>query len=180
MSKVATRLLAVTLLGALALASLGCNNDSQAPLPALESSKPARPAATTPPPPANAIVTAMGLMKDPFRYQGALVVLAVSEDMDFDDGSFGEQSGMPGIGFDRMIAKDIAIYNVLRGNAEHRYNSRYDSTVGQIAIVLPDGSHVPLDRDRRWNVEPMGMTDGTNAYGATIQIPTIRFWGYAN
>ena len=39
------------------------------------------------------------------------------------------------------------------------------------------GGEIP-DDTRDWEVEPIGTLDGTNVYGAAVQIPAVRFWSY--
>jgi len=49
--------------------------------------------------------------------------------------------------------------------------------LGQLVVVLPPGRR-DLDFGRYWEVEPLGVIEGTNGFGTPIQVPEVRFWRY--
>jgi len=110
----------------------------------------------------------------PQMYQGSFVQLVHC------DGSFGSTCGLK---FDRMLSADRALYDIVihtagAGGGVER--------VSQLLVVLA-GHHSaergnmmgPLSYRYLWLVEVLGTTEGQNALGGSISVPTVRFTGYS-
>lgn len=99
-------------------------------------------------------------------------------------------AGLTGLQFHTMLAPDLAIYNVMAQNEsmpseqpEPAVDRSGISQIGQMAIKLDHvdyRSGTTLDGTKMWAVVPMGVLRGTNEYGAEIQIPEVKFYGYVN
>lgn len=84
----------------------------------------------------------------------------------------------PGLSFNRMVSPDIALYDVEVISADD--SGQY--SIGQIAVMtsgdIQSGIAGQLDTLVPWEVEPMGVLEGTNYVGAAIQIPEVVFYRY--
>lgn len=141
------------------------------------------------PPLANVTVHAYSLLKDPYSHRGQMVTLNVAErplmyegsairyvDIGGGDPRMGIELGMMGLRLNRMMSEDVALYDILGMDADGNSTSRM---LGQLVVVLPAGRR-DLDFGRYWEVEPLGVVEGTNGFGAPIQVPEVRFWRYAD
>jgi hypothetical protein len=80
-----------------------------------------------------------------------------------------------GLRFERMMSNGIALYNIMGKTADS--TSPDLEFMGQLAVQLPP-SITSLDTNKFWEVEPLGVASGTNAFGREITIPIIKFWDY--
>lgn len=128
------------------------------------------------------------LVKDSFAYKGKLVLFEPRDFPRFWDHQFidywphmgGPVSGpgaMAGLEFDRKLSEKVAAYNVLGIMMGSGLRSQ-TQTVGQVIVMLPSRTSAPPNFERPWYAEPLGTATGTNAFGAAISVPLIRFWGY--
>jgi hypothetical protein len=73
-----------------------------------------------------------------------------------------------------MIDENTALYDVMGMSAA----SGVFDLIGQISIVVPKNRH-DLELAYAWEVEPLGTVEGTNYFGAKLEVPAVRFWRYA-
>jgi hypothetical protein len=129
------------------------------------------------------------LLRNPFKFKNSLVILDVVSRPVLYNGTFvqyaegyvdprpGGQLSQTGLRFRKMVSQDTGLYDVM--GLEGNFNASGDSDLlGEIAVVSST-QDAELDLDRRWKVEPLGTLQGTNAFGATLDVPVVRFWGYA-
>jgi hypothetical protein len=155
-----------------------------------DSAIPSAPAASAEqePPFANVTVRAYDLTKDPYSYKGEMITLDVSDLPVLYNGSviqyrptalynpaLAAQLGLMAVRFNKMMSEDIALYDVLGWDAQTSVSET--QMLGQIAVVLMPGQQRP-EASGDWDVEPMGVLDGTDGFGAEIQVPEVRFWRY--
>jgi hypothetical protein len=137
------------------------------------------------PPSADVVLHAYDVLKNPYGYKNRMVVLDVMERPVLFNGSLFQYAGgvdprvattlgMAGVRFDKMLAENIVIYDVMALNAN---NNSDPELIGQLAVLLPTGRG-QLDLGPDWEVEPVGTIEGTNGFGATVQVPEVRFWRY--
>jgi hypothetical protein len=117
------------------------------------------------------------LLKDPYIYKNKIVVLDVKREpilIDIYNGPVYEE--IPGgLLFNRMISEDVALYDIMGLIAPAE--DRNVKMLGQIAIGVPSNQH-QLQTEYDWEVEPLGTMEGTNGFGATLQVPLVRFRRY--
>jgi hypothetical protein len=143
------------------------------------------------PPPANVTLHAYDLLKNPYQYRNRTIVLNVMErpimyhgsvvqyaNIGGVDARIATQFSLMGVRFNRMISEDTALYDILGTNAEFNASSEPEM-LGQIGVILPPG-RADLDLGRYWFVEPLGSMEGTNAFGAVLQAPQVRFLRYTD
>ena len=139
------------------------------------------------PPSAGVTMRAYELIKKPYRYKKRLVMLdvtsrpvlyngAVIQYAPGDDSRMGKSLGLLGLRFNRMISEDTALYDVMALDSTNHMDAEM---VGQIVVIVPQGKE-ELDLGRYWGVEPLGIAEGTNAFGATLTVSRVRFWRYAD
>jgi len=92
------------------------------------------------------------------------------------DPQIAERVGLTGLRFNRMIDENVALYDVMAMNASS--HSGDSEMLGQIAVVVPQ-SRRALELWHDWEVEPLGVLEGTNYVGAKVEVPAVRFWRYA-
>jgi hypothetical protein len=85
------------------------------------------------------------------------------------------QMGYSGVQLDRMLSDRAALYNVMAMNADGEPGLE---VVGQVAVLVP--ADAMLDPNRSWDIEPLGVVEGNNAFGASIEVPEVRFWRYSD
>jgi hypothetical protein len=70
-----------------------------------------------------------------------------------------------------MLDEETAVFDV--------YQWGYDGaeSVGELAVFVSDKQ--PPEPSRRWRVKVEGQMEATNGYGASINVSTVRFLGYA-
>ena len=138
------------------------------------------------PPKLNVSIQPYNLFQNPFLYRGNLVSLNPriiprtyhSSIFDFIDGGFINA----GLKFRKMLTENEALYDVMTLDVDYR---PYLQLVGQILIILPKDPQQmselgmgPISFEYSWLIEPLGTLEGTNALGAKISVPAIRFWEY--
>jgi hypothetical protein len=137
------------------------------------------------PPSADVVLHAYDVLKNPYGYKNRLVVLDVMERPVLFNGSLFQYAGgvdprvatslgMAGVRFDRMLTEDTAVYDVMALDAN---NNSDPELIGQLAVLLPSGRG-QLELGPDWEVEPLGTVEGTNGFGARMQVPEVRFWRY--
>lgn len=124
------------------------------------------------------------LVKNPFRDQGKMVTLVSLPFPILVNGvlvgyqSLGSNaaaaSGIEGLHFNRMLSDDTCLFDVM---AMDNSDYRDPEIVGQLAVVIKPGAQAP-DDTRNWKAEPISTLQGTNAFGAVIEVPAVRFWGF--
>jgi len=130
---------------------------------------------------------AYDLIKNPYRYKKRLVMLdvtsrpvlydgAVIQYAPGDDSRMGKSLGLLGLRFNRMVSEDTALYDVMALDSTNHMDSEM---IGQIAVIVSQGQE-ELDLGRYWEVEPLGIAEGTNTFGATLTVPRVRFWRYGD
>lgn len=82
---------------------------------------------------------------------------------------------MIGLRYSRQLREDAYLYEVM---ALGTGVSSEPESVEEVLVIKKNSDTAP-DQDKLWEVEPIGLTAGTNGFGAEVQIPTIRFWQYA-
>ena len=111
------------------------------------------------------------LSKNPFKYKGRSGVLDTSKlPILTPDGTLMGYTTLAPYGslkLDKMLDEHTAIYNIVNASLEPD---------GQIAVKLPN-SDAP-DSGRLWKISVEGQLEGTNAYGASITVSSVRFEGY--
>jgi hypothetical protein len=136
---------------------------------------------------ANVTLHAYDLLKNPYGYQNQIVFLNVIErpvmynnsviqyaDIGGTDPRVATKLGLTGVRLNRMLSENVALYDILGLNANYNSDSQ---VLGQLVVVLPI-DRTDLELSRYWEVEPLGVIDGTNSFGAQIQVPHVRFWRY--
>jgi len=123
-------------------------------------------------------------LQNPFKDKGSMVTLNVLPFPILAAGMLAEyqtldsriavQAGIKGLRFNRMISESVALFDIMVVDPSE---SRDPQMRGQLAVFIKTGDQPP-DDTRAWNVEPLGTFEGTNGFGAPIQIPAVRFWGY--
>jgi hypothetical protein len=75
--------------------------------------------------------------------------------------------------FNRMISQDTALFDYQGGTYQ-------EYLTGQIAVIVDPsrGMEIGPAPNADWKIEPLGTLAGTNGFGAPIQVPLIKFWGY--
>lgn len=111
------------------------------------------------------------LSKNPFKYKGHSGVLDTSKlPILTPDGTLLGYTTLAPYGslkLDKMLDEHTAIYNIINASLEPD---------GQIAVKLPN-SDTP-DSGKLWKISVEGQFEGTNAYGASVTVPAVRFEGY--
>ena len=177
----------------LAVAIYGGTQSSDRPT----SSNPSSPSATPPtkpsqpvePPLTDVTVHPYDLLKNPYNYKNRIVVLNVMEkpvlynnsviqyaQLGGADPRVATQLGIMGLRLNRMMSETTALYDIMGVNASTNSDSEM---LGQIAVFQPEG-RADLELWRKWEVEPLGTLEGTNGFGAPIEVPEVRFWRYAD
>lgn len=126
--------------------------------------------------PSDQVFTPFELSRNTYKYKGQSGILDTRTVYWGNDEYLGGQKwGTPptgGLRLERMIDEHTAIYEILtlqRGVGP--------APEGEIAVFLPDSN--PPDPLRFWRVLVEGVLKGTNSMGATVQVPAVRFEGYA-
>jgi hypothetical protein len=136
------------------------------------------------PPSSGLTVHPYELLKNPFKWKAQLVLLELRSRPVLFNGAvvqysgdiqpkFGVQLGVMALRLNRMLAENQALYDVMGVEA----GSSEGQMLGQVSVTLPPNV-TDLDLARIWAVEPQGTIQGTNGFGATISIPSVRFWRY--
>jgi len=141
------------------------------------------------PPQANVTLHAYDLLQNPYSYRNQIVVLNLLERPVLYNGSViqyaniggtdprvATQLGLMALRLNRMISAETALYDVMGVSADYSSDAEM---LGQLAVILPEGRKT-LELDRYWEVEPLGVLQGTNGFGAPIQVPQVRFWRYSD
>jgi hypothetical protein len=149
------------------------------PVPVINNGGPPYPVAT------RDLLRPYQLLKDPFKDKGKMVIfigldfpilangtLATYQSL---DPRIAKQAGVKGLRFDRMISEAICLYDIMGVEVP---GSSSPQMIGELAVAIKPGEQVP-DDTRPWAAEPLGIMEGTNGFGAAIQIPAVRFWNYA-
>ena len=168
---------------AVVFAGVTAESDQSAQAPPSAATKPLEP------PLANVTLRAYDLLKNPFGYRNHIIALSVTErpvmydnsviqyaDIGGADPRVASQMGLTGVRLNRMLFENIALYDIDGLNANYNSDSQ---VLGQLVVVLPVG-RTELEMGRYWDVEPLGVVDGTNGFGAEIQVPQVRFWRYTD
>ena len=143
------------------------------------------------PPSAGIMLHPYDILRNPFKYRNNMVTLDVVSRPILYNGSFvqysegvftvdpriRDQFGLMGLRFRKMLSEDTGLYDVM-GIEGSFYASSDPIFLGQIAVTH-SAQNGELEVDHDWRVEPLGTTQGTNALGATIDVPVVKFWGYA-
>jgi hypothetical protein len=132
------------------------------------------------------------LVKNPFLNKGHIVQLDARSYPTLLNGNFLEYrfyTGAPsivgnefvGVRFEKMLDTETALFEVL-GYQQGGFLSNATAyggmeRIGQLVVLVSSGSP-QLDPQVFWNVEPLGTFDGSNAFGATVSVPVVRFYGY--
>jgi hypothetical protein len=137
------------------------------------------------------VVTPYELYQQPFATNEGLVALSPRDMPQMYGGRFvqmvhcdGSMGSVCGLRFDRMLSEDQALYDI---NIYTVGDGASDvARVSQLLVVLgkPASSGTvnmmgPLSYQYFWLVERLGTTEGRNALGAPMSIPTVRFSGYS-
>jgi len=132
------------------------------------------------------------LLKNPFLQKNHLVRLDVHSYPILLDGNllqYNEYSGVPnivsrelvGVRFEKMLDEKTALYEVLGYNRvglmSNGGTEEGMARLGELAVLVASGTG-QLNSEELWSVEPLGTLEGTNAFGAAISIPFVRFDGY--
>ena len=110
------------------------------------------------------IIDPQEIVANPYRLKGRYGVLDPAHVwIRVDDGSLRRVSCLgPCLHFEKMIDAHTATYEI--------------GSAGEIALSLEDSD--PPDVTRPWHVYVEGSREGTNGFGATIHVATLRFDGY--
>ena len=113
-------------------------------------------------------VTCFRLLKNPYFHKGEKAVLEIAPN--------------PGnrwmrVQFDRMISESLALYTVQDVPQPGWYPNTFRD-VGQIAVEVQSAENIPRTSES-WSVELLGVEEATNGFGATLQIPLVKFLDYA-
>ncbi len=87
----------------------------------------------------------------------------------------GVRLGYSGIRLNRMLSENTALYDVMGASA---VGGPELELLGQLAVQGPSVSE--LNIQKFWDVEPLGIMEGTNGFGAQIQVPQVKFWRYTD
>ena len=132
------------------------------------------------------------LVKNSFLNKGHVVRLDVGSYPFLLDGNFLDYrsyDGAPGtvgdqfvgVRFEKMLDPETALFEVLgyQQGGDLSNDSSYGGMgrLGQLVVLIPSASP-PLDSQVLWNVEPLGIFEGSNAFGASVSAPLVRFCGY--
>jgi ribosomal protein L7/L12 len=139
------------------------------------------------PPSANVTLHPYDLLKNPFLHKNNTISLNVMDHPILYRGSLLQyaggidprisgQLGILGLRLNRMLSEHTALYDIMGMDSEGNSDPEM---LGQLAVMIP-AEHQQLDLQRYWEVEPMGVAEGTNAFGATLQVPLVRFWRYTD
>jgi hypothetical protein len=141
-------------------------------------------------------ITPYDLLANPYGGAHQIIVLEARTSRMVD--SNGNKLPVHGIGeslkFNRMIDKGIALYDVVES---HYYYGRYGGieagVAGQIAVDLPPGGaeatsdigvtlSIPPNAEipprYPWNIQRLGILEGTNGFGAPISVPHVKFLSF--
>ena len=124
------------------------------------------------------------VVQNPYRYKGQLVGLEINTMPILYNGSvvnygapmeprMGTRLGLMGLRFSRMLSEDDALYDVLGLQA----GTSEPNILGMLLVKVPSNSN-DLNLGLIWIVEPLGVEDGTNGFGAEVHIPYMRFVRY--
>jgi hypothetical protein len=111
------------------------------------------------------------LLGNPYKDRGNLCLMDLRSEMI--DGKFT---------FEKMLSESIALYDY-----EQRTGPLVETPLsGQIAVIIDEFSNLSGAKGtgdhpaeyRIWKVQPLGMLDATNGFGARVQVPLVKFWGY--
>jgi len=126
------------------------------------------------------------LLKNPYAYKNRVVRLKASSWPVLYNGQVMQYSeahnqggialGYAGVRFERMLSDGVALYDVLGAYA--RSGGSELQVLGQLGVGIP--SNGKLDVQRSWDVEPLGATEGRNAFGVLITVPVVKFWRYSD
>jgi hypothetical protein len=125
------------------------------------------------------------LVQDSFTYKGKQVSLDVRSQPIFLNGQVFQyqrandvfvQRGFTGLRFVKRLSEDQTLYEINGLDADTSYSA---SEFGQLLVVIPMEQPQPLALDRDWEIEPLGLAQGTNALGGPVSVPLIRFLGYS-
>ncbi len=142
-------------------------------------------AQTTQPPFVPVLLHPYDLLQNPFSYKDKEVWLDVSTEPIFLNGQIlkyvpttrqTEISLGTGLQFQRMLSESEALYAINGLDADTNYNS---SMLGQLIVIAAPSPAPPTDEGSEWLVEPLGLAQGTNAFGAGVSVPLIRFVRYS-
>jgi len=75
-----------------------------------------------------------------------------------------------------MLSEDEALYAINGLDADANYKS---SMLGELIVTAAPGPSLRTDEGSEWLVEPLGVAQGTNAFGAAVSVPLIRFVKYS-
>jgi hypothetical protein len=103
----------------------------------------------------------------PILYNGTLLDYTACNDV-----RFCTVTNTLGIRFDRMIAPDKGMYDVM---GEESRSGVGPGSEGQIIVELAERGEPPPLTLSEWLVMPVDPTQGTNGFGAPVSIPTVRF-----
>lgn len=130
------------------------------------------------------VIHPFDLVKNPFLDKGKMVTLdSLPFPILVNDALVGYQSvgagaaaasGIEGLHFNRMLSDNVCLFDVMAMD-DPDYSD--PQVVGQLAVIIRTGAGTP-DDTRDWRAEPMGTIEGTNVYGAAVQVPAVRFWSY--
>jgi hypothetical protein len=127
-------------------------------------------------------ITPWQLLKNPFLQQGQLVRLDYLRFPTIYNGNvlhYGQcnasssvclQMGALGLRFNRTIAPSQVLYDVMGEDTETSVNI---AKLGELVVEFGDSEDHPLNHD--WVVVPEEPTRGTNAFGASITVATVRY-----
>lgn len=125
------------------------------------------------------------LVQDPFTYKGKQVHLDVWSQPVFLNGRIfnylrlNENSalqGSTGLRLLKRLSEDQWLYDISGLDADAGYSA---TSPGQLVVAVPEEQPKPLALDRDWEIEPLGLVQGTNAFGGTVSVPLVRFLGYS-
>jgi hypothetical protein len=143
------------------------------------------------PPSAGIIIHPYDILRNPFKFKNNMVTLDLVSRPILNNGSFVQYSegvltvdprirnqfGLMGLRFHKMVSENTGLYDVM--GIEGSFHASSDPIfLGQIAVTS-SAKNGELVVDRDWRVEPLGTIQGTNALGATLDVPVVKFWGYA-
>lgn len=134
----------------------------------------------------NDLLRPYDLLKNPFMDKGKLVrfnpldVPIVADGMPVRYDPIAPQAArrgyIKGLRFDRMLSANVALFDIMGIEPMESTSLQME---GQLVVLLGSDVSAPGDMNL-WNVEPIGTVTGTNAFGAQIEVPAIRFISYAN
>jgi hypothetical protein len=131
---------------------------------------------------------AFDLLKNAFAHQGKQVILDATSfpvlvngaAREFREGAL-DGGDYVGVRFNRILAEDQALYDITKPTS----GPGGPDVLGQL-LVISSGiakrhmtHYSPLSLRHRWRVEPLGVREGTNRFGATISVPAVKYLGEA-